>query len=99
MVGFSLYGLFCFVLFLTETIHVFHLHVTVFQNLLKLFDREGIAHFCTSEFAQPEGKQEERKYRAITLNKFRDGKITETCWKQTVTERFVIKFVWGFLRV
>lgn len=43
--------------------------------------RRGVTHFCTSKSltAQPEGEPEARNYRAITLNKVTDGKITEAC--------------------
>jgi len=81
--------LFACVFFLTETVYVFCLNVTLFQNLLKRFSKEGVIHFCTSRSltAQPEGEQEARNYRAITLNKVTDGNITEACCKWTVTER------------
>lgn len=69
-----------------------------FKVSSKRFSREWVTNFCTSKSltAQPEEEQEARNYRAITLNKATDGKITEACWKLTATERFVIKFVRGF---
>lgn len=41
--------------------------------------QKGVTHFCTTKSftAQPEGETEARNYRAITLNKVTDGKITE----------------------
>lgn len=43
--------------------------------------QNSVAHFCTfkSLNAQPEGEPEARNYKAITLNKVTDGKITEAC--------------------
>lgn len=87
--------------FFGHSLFFFKLKQKLFMCSAQKVQQKGVTHFCTSKSltAQPEGEPEARSYRATTLNKVTDGKITEACQKMNSHRKICNLICSGILRV